>query len=103
MGPEIRKSPKFSHSNRRKRDKLTRRQSELHRTSIDVAKTLKALQNHRDGKVKLDPSQIRACEILLDRAMPRLSAQELQATVQDERTETMTDAQLVAIAGGKKD
>ncbi len=81
---------------------MTKRQSDLHRTSIDVAKTLKALQKHRDGDLKLSPSQIRACEILLDRAMPRLSAAEQDITIQDDRPEQMSDAQLIAIAGGKK-
>lgn len=77
------------------------RQANLHRTSIDVAKTLKALQDHRDGRVKLDRSQIRACEILLDRAMPKLTSTEMSATFETEVPEQMTDAQLYAIAGGK--
>jgi len=37
---------------------------------------------------------------LLNKALPNLQVQELQATVQDDRIETMTDAELMAIASG---
>ena len=96
--PEIASRPPHNYSNPRKQDKLTVRQANLHRTSIDVAKTIKALQNHRDGKVNLSTSQLRACEILLDRAMPKLSA--VEQTMIEERHKDVheyTDAELQEI------
>lgn len=93
----------YSYSNKRGNLRLSRRQADKHRASIETAKVLKAIQDHLLGERKLSPTQLRAAEILLKKTMPDLSATEIDATVQDERTETMTDAQLVAIAGGKKD
>jgi len=96
------KQQKYSYSAKRGALRLSNRQIEKHRASIETAKVLKAVQDHVLGNRKLDPSQIRACEILLSKTMPNLSATEIDATVQDERAETMTDAQLLAIAGGLK-
>jgi len=80
---------------------LTRRQQDKHRESIETAKLVRRLKDHSLGLIEMSPSQVRAAEILLNKSLPNLSATEIDATVSDERVETMTDAQLIAIAGGK--
>jgi len=101
MKPQILKPTPFSHSNRRKVMKLTTRQTELHRASIETSKTLKALQDYRDGTLKLEPGQVRACEILLAKTMPNLSASEVTNINQDDPS-TMSDADLEAIIQASK-
>jgi len=96
------KQQNYSYSNPRGNLRMTKRQTEKHRASIETGTILKALQDHMVGDRKLDPSQIRAAEILLNKTMPNLSATEIDATIDDSRAETMDDATLIAIAGGKK-
>ncbi len=88
--------------------RLTKRQSDKCRSAIQATHLIKRLQDNANGKltdksgnpIEMTNGQIRSAEILLNKALPNLQAQELQATVQDDRIETMTDAELYAIAAG---
>ena len=84
--------------------RLTKRLSIQHRDSIKTSMLINRLMDHIDPEcdITMSPSQIRAAEILLNKTLPNLSATEIDATVDDSRAETMSDAALIAIAGGKK-
>jgi len=87
--------------------RLNRRHQDMIREKIRGSQLVNVLEKHalseyKEGEKRLDPSQIDAAKALLKKVVPDLSATELQATVDDNRADTMSDAQLVAIAGGKK-
>lgn len=82
--------------------RLTKRLANQTRDGIKTSMLINRLEDHSLGKIKLEPSQVQAIRILLAKTLPDLSATTVDATVQDERAETMTDAQLLAIAGGRK-
>lgn len=44
--------------------------------AIQATALVNRLKKHADGKIEMSPTQIRAAEILLDRALPKLSAVE---------------------------
>lgn len=52
------------------------------RERIKVAMLIKHLQDHVDGLRPLMASQLKAVEILLDRALPRLTATELTGSIE---------------------
>ena len=81
---------------------LTFRAQNKARDAIDTAKLVERLRKHAVGEDKMSPSQIRAAEILLNKTLPNLTAATLDTTIDDSRAETMSDAALIAIAGGKK-
>lgn len=47
------------------------------RARIQTTQLAKRLQDHAFGKVKMEPTQIRAAEILLKKALPDLQSTEL--------------------------
>ena len=55
---------------------LTHRQKTGVALAINASKIVSRFQKHMDGDLELTPTQIRAGEILLDRALPKLSAVE---------------------------
>ena len=54
----------------------THRQRQLTTAGIPAGHLVSRLKKHADGEIELSPTQIRAAEILLDRALPKLSAVE---------------------------
>lgn len=52
------------------------RQDEI-RAKIKAGNLIARLEQHIDGKITLENSQIKAIEVLLDRSIPKLSAIEL--------------------------
>ncbi len=53
---------------------LTGRQTDKARSLIKTEQICIRLQKHIDGEIKLEPSQVRAAEILLNRTLPCLQA-----------------------------
>jgi hypothetical protein len=51
------------------------------RAKIKTSHLVRRLQQHIDGEIKLDPSQINAIKILLDKTLASLSATELTGDV----------------------
>ena len=87
--------------------RLNARHQQMIREKIRASQLINVIEKHALNEYgpedkRLDPSQINAALGLLKKCVPDLSATEIDATVQDERAETMTDAQLLAIAGGRK-
>ena len=62
--------------------KLTRRQAENHRASIQVGKILERLDRASEGKLELTPVQVKAAQILLDKALPTLQSIDQTTTVE---------------------
>ena len=93
-------------TNRRSTDQATN--GKLPGRYTDNTPDQERLQDNANGKlrdktgnpIEITNGQIRSAEILLNKALPSLQATELQATVQDNGAETMTDAELIAIATG---
>ena len=86
--------------------RLNRRHQQMIRDKIRGSQLVNVLEKHalneyKDNEKRMDPSQINAALGLLKKCVPDLSAAEIDTTIQDDRAETMSDAQLVAIAGGK--
>ena len=86
--------------------RLTKRQSDNCRAAIPATSLVNRLQDTANGKlrdkdgnpIELSTGQVRSAEILLNKTLPNLQATELRAAVRDDRPETMTDAELIAIA-----
>lgn len=57
------------------------RHDEETRAKIQASQLVNRLQKHALGEVDLSTAQVRSCEILLDRVLPRLSAVELSGNV----------------------
>jgi hypothetical protein len=77
--------------------KLTRRQAENHRASIKVGVILERLQAAATGAIDLTPTQTKAAQILLDKALPTLqSIDQTNHTETPELTVEEIDAQLSA-------
>ena len=53
-------------------------------SKIQTSQLVNRLQNHIDGKIELQPTQIKAIEMLLARTMPTLSAVE-QTTIEPDQ------------------
>lgn len=53
---------------------LTRRQTDAARDHIKTNRIVEELQKYIDGERKMEPAQVRAAQILLDRTLPCLSA-----------------------------
>ena len=56
------------------------------RAKIQTSQLVNRLQDHADGKNEMSPTQVRAAEILLKKAMPDLSAIEGAVEVDAEMT-----------------
>lgn len=54
--------------------KITRRQAENHRASIDVGTIVNRLQAAARNEIEMTPTAIKASQILLDKALPTLSS-----------------------------
>jgi len=72
---------------------LTHRQKTGVALAINASKIVSRFQKHMDGDLELTPTQIRAGEILLDRALPKLSA--VEQTVIDPAA-SMSEAEILA-------
>ncbi len=86
--------------------RLNKRHQEAIREKIRGSQLVNVIEKHvfdeyKAGEKRLEPSQITAAMGLLKKVVPDLQATEIDATVQDDRVESMSDAQLIAIAGGK--
>lgn len=71
----------------------THRQSKLTASGIRAGYLVSRLEKHADGEIEMSPTQIRAAEILLDRALPKLSAVE-QTNI--DPAASMSEAEIVA-------
>ena len=60
---------------------LTHRQTAKARELIKTERIVQELQRYVDGDRKMDAGQVRACQILLDRTMPCLTATTLSGDV----------------------
>ncbi len=81
--------------------RLNNRHQAMVRDKIQSSQLINRLQNHADGKVELTATQVQSIRILLDKALPNLQATEIDATIQDDRVESLSDQALMLIAGGK--
>lgn len=61
---------------RRRANRNVKENRDAWREKLKVSHLMNRLADCGDGKVELEPSQIKAIEILLDRVVPRLSAVE---------------------------
>jgi hypothetical protein len=68
------------------------------REKIRVSQLLNRLDLHANGEVDLSPTQIKAIEILLKKAMPDLSAVDLRGSVEVHDHNRLSDAELAALA-----
>lgn len=71
----------------------THRQRQLTAAGIPAGHLVSRLKKHADGEIELSPTQIRAAEILLDRALPKLSAVE-QTTL--DPSASLSEEQIIA-------
>lgn len=65
---------------------LNNRQKDSHRSSIQVGAILNRLYNIGIGKVEADGTQVKAMQILLDKALPSLQSVTSDVTVTDQRS-----------------
>lgn len=70
------------------------------REKIKTSQLVNRLTDHAFGKVELQPTQVRAIEILLKKTMPDL-AQTTSTVTHIHDTSEMSDAQLADIAAGR--
>lgn len=54
--------------------RLLKHQSENCRLKIQTSQLINRLQDHANGKVELSPTQVRAAEVLLKKALPDLAS-----------------------------
>ena len=73
------------------------------RLKIQTSQLVNRLSDHANGKVELQPTQVKAIEILLRKTLPDLS--QVSGTIEHVRrtAEELTDAELSAIATGSSD
>lgn len=76
------------------------RHDENTRLKIKTSQLLNRLTNHAFGKVELQPTQVRAIEILLKKTMPDLAQVSGSVHVTRDPVE-MSDADLADIAAGR--
>ena len=69
------------------------------RQRIRVGNIVRRLIDHTMGTVEMSPTQVRAAEILLKKAMPDLSAVEYTNQVNNRPVEEWTDAELAEALG----
>lgn len=62
------------------------------RDAIDTSRLINKLRDHTDGKCEMSQTQLKACELLLSRTVPTLSAVE-QTTIS--HVDAMTEAELL--------
>ena len=84
--------------------RLNRKHQESIREKIRGSQLVNVLEKHsfdeyKDGEKRLDPSQVAAIKILIDKVVPNLSAVE-QTNINADTPEHMSDADLIAIAKG---
>lgn len=80
---------------------LNFRQKDSARKAIQVHKIMRSLQRHIDGEYEMSPTQIRAAEILLKKALPDLQSVELSGEVGTSDVRELSRASLVALASGE--
>lgn len=73
------------------------------RNRIQTSMLVNRLTDHALGKVELQPTQVKAIEILLKKTMPDLS--QVSGTIENviRSVEDLSDAELAAIAAGSSD
>lgn len=71
------------------------------RQRIQVTQLINRLQKCANGEVEMTPTQIRAAEIVLKKALPDLSAVEHSGLIEHRKAEELSDAELAAIAAGR--
>jgi hypothetical protein len=74
--------------------------TQIARERIRVGMLLGRLQRHVKGDVEMSPTQIRAAEILLKKALPDLTSIEHSGAIEHRSAVELTDEQLAAIASG---
>lgn len=77
-------------------------QTDSTRKKIQASQLINRLQDFIDGKVEMNPAQVRAAEILLKKTLPDLSSMEMVAEVEHSSVGDLTDEQLAAIAAGRR-
>lgn len=80
---------------------LNSRQTASARAAIGVHRIIQELTKHFEGKIDKTPTQIRAAEILLKKALPDLQAMELSGEVTTNDARDLSRAALVALARGE--
>lgn len=55
------------------------------RNKIKISMLINRLAKHAQGLIELSPTQVRAIEILLRKALPDLQSVEMQGTIEDNR------------------
>ena len=69
------------------------------REKIRTSQVANRLIDHANGKVSLEPTQVKAIEILLRKTLPDLAATETKLTVETRPAPELTTEQLLRIAG----
>lgn len=64
------------------------------RARIQTSQLINRLQDQADGKVELNPQQMKAIEILLKKALPDLSAIELSGEVTNKTARELSEAEI---------
>ena len=70
------------------------------RERIRVGVIVNRLQKHALGEVEMTPTQIRAAEVLLKKAIPDLSAVEHSGEITNRTVKELSESELCAIAAG---
>src|SRR5262245_54104953 len=69
------------------------------REKIRTSQLANRLIDHANGEVNLEPTQVKAIEILLRKTLPDLAATETKLTVETRPAPELTNEQLLRIAG----
>lgn len=64
--------------------KLTVRQVDSWRAGVQIAMIRTRLHDHIEGKVNMSPTQLQACKVLLDKAIPSLVQQDITVSESNE-------------------
>ena len=86
---DARKAKKKARSNART---VKIRHDENTRAKIQVAQLVKYLQEHVDGKRKMENTQIAAAKILLDKTLPNLAQTDINADVNNKNYVVSSEA-----------
>lgn len=57
--------------------RLNKRQTEQSKAAIRTTPLLKRLQNHANGEIEMSATQVKACQILLQKTLPDLKSTSL--------------------------
>lgn len=71
------------------------------RRRIQTSQLINRLAQCVRGEIEMSPTQVRAAEILLRKALPDLSSVEHTGTIQHRHVTDLSDAELLAIAAGR--